>query len=527
MIPDALTPLPDEFLCSLRHPIQPRRFALALFFALILFPLIAIGLAAGTLVLIVPFFGFLIWLSGRVFYSNFLGNSILVSELNYPRIHRIGEELRIMIGYTKPVDIFVYEQGSFNASLMKFFFYRRAVFLNSELLEAGVTDDELRWLIGRFVGYLWARKKAGFWGWSIRAAETLLVFNLFLMPYERGLNYTGDRIALAVIGGDVSSAIAAMQKIFVGRQLGYSVNPNGIVDQHRRVKGSIFALLARLASAFPHMTARYVDLIEFAKQRYPAQFERFDAANPGLPPDLPHLIALPNAAAVRPGSSDPVWGSLAAAVFVTAGITLITFLTFKVIVPQLKNQGSAASAANVTPISTASITGPAPSREQPPAAQTAGVAAPSVLPYTSIAGGFSVLFPDTPAEKTDQISLSGGGTAPFFEVTYHGTGYAYLVMYYDDPAVDSAAEPQPVLERLRDAFVQEIKGTLASDEPLNLGSAPDAIPGRASTIVGAKGTAYNLHIFLNGHRVYQVVTVSSSNSSESDPERFLASFKVL
>ncbi len=524
MIANALTPLSDEFLCSLRHPIQPRRFALALFFALILFPLIAIGLAAGTLVLIVPFVAFLIWLSGRVLYSNFLGNSILVSELNYPRIHRLGEELRTVIGYKKPVDIFVYEQGSFNTFLIKFFFYRRAVFLNSELLEAGVTDDELRWLIGRFVGYLWARKKAGFWGWSIRAAQALLIFNLFLVPYERALNYTGDRIALAVIGGDVSSAIAAMQKLFVGRQLGYSVNPNGIVDQHRRVKGSIFALLARLASAFPHMTARYVDLIEFAKQRYPAQFERFDAANPGLSPDLPHLIALPNAAAVRPGSSDPVWGSLAAALIVVAGTTLFTF---KVIVPQLKNQESAASARNVTPISTASVT-PAPSLEpQRPATQTADVASPSVLPYTSTAGGFSVLFPGTPSEKTEQIGLSAGGTAPFFEVTYRGAGCAYLVMYYDEPAVDSAGEPQPVLERLRDAFVQEIKGTLASDEPLNLGSASNVIPGRASTIVGAKGTAYNLHIFLKGHRVYQVVTVSSSNNSAADPERFLDSFKVL
>ena len=523
MIANALTPLSDEFLCSLRHPIQPRRFALALFFALILFPLIAIGLAAGTVILIVPFFAFLFWLSGRVFYANFLGNSILASELNYPRIHRIGEELRTVIGYKKPVDIFVYEQGSFNTFLIKFFFYRRAVFLNSELLEAGVTDDELRWLIGRFVGYLWARKKAGFWGWTIRASQALLVFNLFLVPYERALNYTGDRIALAVIGGDISSAIAAMQKLFVGRQLGYSVNPNGIVDQHRRVKGSIFALLARLASAFPHMTARYVDLVEFAKQRYSAQFERFDAANPGLPADLPNLIALPKAAAVRPGSSDPVWGSLAAALIVVAGTALFTF---KVIVPQLKNQGSS-PATNITPVSTGTAIAPASSKEsQLPVARTADVAPSSVLPYTSIAGGFSVLFPGKPSEKTEQISLGDGGTAPFYEFTYKSADCAYLVMYYDDPAVDSAGEPQLVLEHLRDSFVQGTKGTLASDGPLNFG-APGAIPGRASTIVGANGTAYNLHIFLNGHRVYQVVTVSSSNNSAADSVRFLDSFKIL
>jgi hypothetical protein len=309
---DPLQVIADDTFLALKHPLQPKRFALALFFALILFPLIAAALAAGTVVLIVPFFALLLWISGRVLFAHFMGNTILVSELNYPRIHHIGEELKVTIGYSKTVNIFVYEHGNFNAYLMKFIFYRRAVFLTSELLENGVTDDELRWLIGRFIGYLRARRQAGFWGWTIRAAQQLLVFNLFLLPYERALVYTGDRIALAVINGDVSSAISAMQKLFVGRQLGYSVNPNGILDQHRHVKGSLFAFLARLGMAFPHMTARYVDLIWFAQGRFPEQFTRFEVENPGLPPDLRQLAALPQANAVGPcrersGVAKPDW----------------------------------------------------------------------------------------------------------------------------------------------------------------------------------------------------------------------------
>ena len=323
--------LTKEAFRSFKHPLNHRRFALALFFSLILLPLIAAGLVAGTVVLVVPAFAFLIWVSGRVMYATFLGHSILVSELNYSRIYHIGEDLKARIGYTKKVDIFVYEQGRFNASLYKFLFYRRAVFLNSELLEAGVTDDELRWLIGRFVGYLRARREAGFWGWTIRAAQRLLIFDLFILPYERALVYTGDRIALGVIGGDISSAVSAMQKIFVGRQLGYSVNPSGIVAQHRMVKGSLFALLARIPIAFPHMTARYVDLIGFAKKRYPEQFQRFDAANPGLPDDLERLTALPHAHA---GSgSDPIFLPL---VWAVAVLLLLTVFVVKVVVPRLK-----------------------------------------------------------------------------------------------------------------------------------------------------------------------------------------------
>ncbi len=215
-------------------------------------------------------------------FARFMGNSILVSEMNYPRIFHITADLKTLIGYKKTVNVFVYEQGNFNAYLAKFFFYRRAVFLNSELLEAGVTDDELRWLIGRFIGYLKVRREAGFWGWTIRAAQYTVVFNVFLLPYERALVYSGDRIALAVINGDISSAVSAMQKLLVGRQLGYSVNPSGIVDQHRQVKGSFFAFLARIGMGFPHMTARYVDLVGFSKVLYPAQFARFEAGESRL-----------------------------------------------------------------------------------------------------------------------------------------------------------------------------------------------------------------------------------------------------
>lgn len=291
----------DQVFHALQHPLEKRRFVLALVFSFLLFPAIAAGLIFGTVFLVVPFFALLLWLSARILYAYFMGNSVLVSNLNYPRVFVIGEELKTMIGYHKPVNIFVYEQGNFNAYLMKFFFYKKAVFLNSELLETGVSDDELRWLIGRFIGYLRAQKQAGFLGWLIRAAEKLVVFNLFLMPYNRALAYTGDRLALAVIGGDISSAASVMQKLLVGRQLGYSVNPRGIVEQQRMTKGDFFAFLARLGQVFPHMTSRYVDLIVFSKTYYPAQFAKFEAENPGLPADLWTLAALtPPSAASAP-----------------------------------------------------------------------------------------------------------------------------------------------------------------------------------------------------------------------------------
>ncbi len=278
----------NETFYGYMYPHQNRRYYLALVSSIVLFPVIAVGLILGTIVLIVPLVAFVLWLGMRVFFANMLGNSVLVSAENYPRVLAMTEEIKARVGYTKPIYIFVYEDGSFNA-YMQHLFFRRAIFLNSQLLHSEVTDREVRWLVGRFVGYMRARKQAGFLGWVIRAAQHLLIFNFFILPYERAMVYTGDRLALAEIDGDLSSAIAAMQKLLVGRELGYSINPEGLIAQHRQVKGSIFAFLARMAKGFPHTTARYVDLVLFARAFFPEQFKAFEAANPGLPADLAHL----------------------------------------------------------------------------------------------------------------------------------------------------------------------------------------------------------------------------------------------
>jgi len=323
-MPSQSQPLSDRDFKTYAHPLLLRRFVLALVFAGLLVPVVLgiIALTFGIILFYVLILVFLFWFSARVFFARMVGNSVVVSDVNYPRINTLAEELKVKLGYHKPVHMFVYEQGSFNA-YMSFLFFRRAIFLNSELLETGVSDNEVRWIVGRFIGYLRSREQAGLPGWLIRGAQRLLVFNVFLYPYERAMVYTGDRLAVAAMDGDISSAASAMQKLFVGRQLGYSVNPEGIIDQQRRIKGTFFGFMARVMSHFPHMTARYVDLIVFAKVFFPAEFAKFESATPGLPADLVSLapggighaapqppfgaVTQPRPAPVRPQAATPVY----------------------------------------------------------------------------------------------------------------------------------------------------------------------------------------------------------------------------
>lgn len=274
--------IPGKEVGACIHPRQRPRFLLAALFGLPFGLLLFI-----TLVLVFPFtllFLFVLWFGARIAYMHLLGATVRVSEFNFPRIHAIAEDVKNELGWKKPVSVFVYEKGEFNAVMARFF-RRRAIFLNSDMIDRGVSDDEVKWIIARFIGNLRAQRRSGPVGQLIRLTEHMLIFNLFILPWERAAIYSGDRIALRLINGDISTAVSAMQKLLVGRDLGYSLNPAGIIDQHRDVKGSLFAFLARIGSTFPHMTARFVDLIAHAKVRYPDQFAVFVSQNPDINPD--------------------------------------------------------------------------------------------------------------------------------------------------------------------------------------------------------------------------------------------------
>ena len=275
---------------SCQHGRQGSRFALALIVSILFLPLLLVLLAASIAFLLLPLIALFMWVAQETAHYFMVANTVQVSEFNYPRIKQVLDEVKDDLGVTKKIDAFVYEQGAFNAMMVKFL-YRRAIYLNSEILETGVSDEEVRWIIGRFIGYWRVQQDYGLAGFLLRVMNRFLGANLLTLPFQRATIYTGDRLGLAVIGGDITSAVSAMQKLLVGRLLGYSVNPLGIVEQARAIKGNFFAFLTRIPSSFPHTITRYVDLMAFASQAYLNEFARFRASNPGLTEELRDLSA--------------------------------------------------------------------------------------------------------------------------------------------------------------------------------------------------------------------------------------------
>jgi Zn-dependent protease with chaperone function len=225
--------LSDAIMHACVHPKQPSRFIISAIFSVSLFLILAAAAIAavvelayfgevllGIILLFILFFVFLAWLGAAIIYYFIVANMIMASDKNFPRAWNILQDVRRELGYQRNITMFIYESKSFNAWLVRFF-RRRAIFLNSEIVEDNVSDEEIRYIVGYLAGYLTYQKRAGLLGKIIFVAEHFLIFNLIIFAYHRAMVLSGDRLALMLIGGDINTAAMVMQKFFVGRTLGY------------------------------------------------------------------------------------------------------------------------------------------------------------------------------------------------------------------------------------------------------------------------------------------------------------------
>ena len=247
-----------------RHPSETHRLLFAMLIAIPL-SLLAIAVVVVTFgTVLIPVIGFYL-IVRNVVHAQFLGNTVRVGKENFPHINKLSAQVQETIGYTQPIDIFIYEDSTFSAMLVPWL-KRRAVVLNSELV-SNSSDQELRWIIGRFVGYLHTRKsQLSFFETVLNAFERLIVFNVFLYPYERAAVLTGDRIGAFATGDDSEAVFSAMKKLLVGSDLSRQIDDSGLKRQNSDLQSkSVFSSLATLYTPFPHMTRRVVEMQRYFK----------------------------------------------------------------------------------------------------------------------------------------------------------------------------------------------------------------------------------------------------------------------
>lgn len=274
-----LMAIPDNELKNLLHPKEKSRLILALLIALpATFGAAAvIFMSAGIALAAISFIWITLVITLQILKATLIGGSVKVSPNNFPEIHQVLLEVKTRLNYTQNVDIYIVEDGTVNALLCNLF-KTRFILLNSAMVVSmppAQCRSQLVWIIGRFVGAIKAKhSRLEPLSIIIDGLEKIKIFNLFILPYERAIQYSGDQIGLA-LSNDLGGAIDVFNKLLIGKDLAKEVQLKGLLMQAKELQSSFFGWLSKILSTHPHLTDRYLNLMAFAKYKYPDDFRRY------------------------------------------------------------------------------------------------------------------------------------------------------------------------------------------------------------------------------------------------------------
>ncbi len=143
--------------------------------------------------------------------------------------------------------------------------------------------------------------------------------------------------------------------------------------------------------------------------------------------------------------------------------------------------------------------------------------------FTSTEGKFSVRMPGEPKAENNTITTDSG------EIVIHLFGVPigntdYIVAYSDYPAeLVNSKGAAGILESARDGAINNTKGTLISDETIEL----NGFPGMMLVVGSPDGNGIaQAKIFLVGNRLYQVFVAAEKDTAFSEENlAFLDSFQ--
>ncbi len=142
--------------------------------------------------------------------------------------------------------------------------------------------------------------------------------------------------------------------------------------------------------------------------------------------------------------------------------------------------------------------------------------------FNSEAGGFSILMPGTP-----QVSSQPGRLFTVNIVSCDHDGANFVVTYFDPPANAIAPEVvEATIKRDRDMSVQDIQGTLKSEEKVTIQKGGKDWPGLAS-VMGNDSSLYTSRLYAVGGRMYSLqVMHPKSQDLTADAKKFFDSFAL-
>lgn len=276
-----MEPIMDPLFKRAKYPKEDSRFLIAMIVGI---PVTIAGLVLtiasfGLILLYIAVIVFTVWFSLSIAKMHLIGNSVRVSKENFPEVLEVYHEVKSKLNYPHHVPIYIVNDGEVNALLAKFF-RTRFIVLNSELAMDMVGHPEkkaqMTWVIARFIGALRAKHfRHQILKIVFESIEKIKIFNIFLLPYERATQYTGDNVGMLVTQ-EVAASVTAINKLLVGNDLSKDVAFKGLIDQGVHLdRNGFFSFMARCFSSHPHLVNRHLNLLAFANKEFPEQFNNY------------------------------------------------------------------------------------------------------------------------------------------------------------------------------------------------------------------------------------------------------------
>jgi Zn-dependent protease with chaperone function len=232
---------------AFRHPREKVYFLLAAALGVCCLPLtipMAIGLAP------------LLWFASGFFRASLYGNAALVSERQYPEIHKMVLDGCRQLGLENPPKVFVtHGEGALNALAVKFF-KGQYVILYAGLIDLMVEKQmarELKMIIGHELGHHAAGHTSMWKGLLIMPAQMMPYLG---MAYSRACEFTADRLG-AACAGDLPAAKRALVTMAVGSKV-LKTDMGAFVAQEQEV--GMFGRISELYATHPRITRRVMEL---------------------------------------------------------------------------------------------------------------------------------------------------------------------------------------------------------------------------------------------------------------------------
>jgi hypothetical protein len=172
---------------------------------------------------------------------------------------------------------------------------------------------------------------------------------------------------------------------------------------------------------------------------------------------------------------------------------------------------------------TESATAASSTIEELPAEESAPAQAPETqMQRLAPPDGFTVLFPSQVEPQRNSVDIKGGKVTTASWVTeVEGVRYSVSTTDYPEKII-AAYKPQNFLNEIKNGIVNQIKGTVSSEQEITL----QDYPGKAFTVSSSAGEVRS-RVFVVGPRLYTLLVVYNPSIGAPKADEFLGSLELI